>query len=79
MRLLHDAAQPRLALNAETPPAPRRRPATCLVEAAAELFAVMERGQRLDAHILREAMTQAFGGKDSEGAWTWKHAASRRP
>ena len=31
-------------------------------------------GKAIDARSLREAMTQAFGGTDGEGAWVWKDA-----
>ena len=45
-----------------------------LVAAARLLLADLERGQAIDAHALRAAMTTAFGGSDAEGAWTWKTA-----
>jgi hypothetical protein len=61
-------------------PAPR----ACLLEApdrAAPLFraaqlllAQIERGQRIDAPILRSAMEEACGGSDAGGAWDWKSA-----
>ncbi|HEY1244354.1 MAG TPA: strawberry notch family protein, partial [Hyphomicrobiaceae bacterium] len=61
-------------------PAPR----ACLPEApdrAAPLFcaarlllAPIERGQRIDAAMLRSAMEEACGGSDAGGAWDWKSA-----
>jgi predicted RNA methylase len=45
-----------------------------LIAAARLLFADLERGRAIDAHALRTAMTGAFGGSDSEGAWSWKTA-----
>jgi predicted RNA methylase len=48
---------------------------------AAAIFAVgqdllpnLERGERIDAAILREAMERAFAASDSSGAWNWKDA-----
>ena len=34
----------------------------------------LERGQRVDAAILRTAMEAAFGASDASGAWDWKTA-----
>ena len=61
-------------------PAPR----ACLREApdrAAPLFRAaqllvehIERGQRIDAAMLRSAMEEACGGSDAGGAWDWKCA-----
>lgn len=34
----------------------------------------LERGQRIDAGILRATMELAFHASDASGAWTWKHA-----
>ena len=65
MRLLHDAAQPQLALHADIPPPTRRRRAARFLEAAGALLAFLERGEARDARILRETMTQAFGGNDN--------------
>ena len=42
--------------------------------AAQSLLATLERGQRVDAPLLRAAMESAFGGSDAEGAWDWKMA-----
>ena len=48
---------------------------------AAAIFSVgqallphLERGERIDAAILREAMERAFAASDSSGAWSWKDA-----
>jgi predicted RNA methylase len=45
-----------------------------LVDAAHLLLPHLERGQRIDASILRAVMDSAFGGSDAEGAWDWKTA-----
>jgi len=34
----------------------------------------LERGERIDASVLREAMERAFAASDSSGAWNWKDA-----
>ena len=34
----------------------------------------LETGRSLDAAVLREAMIQAFGASDAQGAWIWKDA-----
>ena len=34
----------------------------------------LEAGRALDAPVLRQAMTGAFGASDSDGAWVWKDA-----
>ncbi len=45
-----------------------------LVSTASLLLPVIEKGQRIEAPILRHAMTEAFGASDNEGAWVWKDA-----
>ena len=40
--------------------------------AAHLLLPHLERGQRLDAALLRAVMETAFGGTDASGAWDWK-------
>jgi hypothetical protein len=45
-----------------------------LLAAATQLLPSLERGIPLDAHLLREAMTTAFGASDQRGAWVWKGA-----
>ena len=59
------------------PAAPRPRPHStpdALLAAARTLLPVLETGRTLDARTLREAMTDAFGASDAEGAWVWKDA-----
>jgi hypothetical protein len=48
--------------------------ATLIIAAATTLLPYIERGQLVDAAILRTAMQTAFGASDSTGAWTWKIA-----
>ena len=55
------------------PAAPEPEPAA-LLAAARTLLPVLEAGRALDARTLREAMTQAFGASDADGAWLWKDA-----
>jgi predicted RNA methylase len=45
-----------------------------LADAARFLLPHLERGQRIDANPLRNAMERAFGGSDAAGAWDWKMA-----
>ncbi|HWV51719.1 strawberry notch-like NTP hydrolase domain-containing protein [Pseudorhodoplanes sp.] len=49
-------------------------PASAIVEAARLLLPHLERGQRVDAAMLRAAMQTAFGASDADGAWDWKTA-----
>jgi len=58
------------------PAAPRSRPSAddALFTAATTLLPVLEAGRPLDAAILRDAMTRAFGASDARGAWVWKDA-----
>jgi hypothetical protein len=59
------------------PPLPFRNahtPGTRLFNAAATLLEVTERGQPLEARLIEQAMTDAFGASDAEGAWLWKDA-----
>jgi predicted RNA methylase len=48
--------------------------ASAVVRAARQLLADLERGRRIDATALRNAMEAAFGAADSSGAWNWKTA-----
>ena len=68
-----------------TPPVPQTAATACLpatettkadniLSAALHLLVSLERGQALDAHLLRAAMTAVFGGSDQDGAWVWKDA-----
>ncbi|QBE91357.1 methylase [Sphingomonas paucimobilis] len=43
-------------------------------QAALLLLPHLERGQRVDAAMLRGAMETAFGASDATGAWNWKTA-----
>jgi predicted RNA methylase len=45
-----------------------------IAAAAYLLLPDLERGRRIDAVVLREAMERAFGGSDAAGAWDWKTA-----
>ena len=45
---------------------------SALLAAARTLLPVLEAGRALDARVLREAMTSAFGASDADGAWLWK-------
>ena len=49
-------------------------PASAIAGAAGRLLPHLERGQRVDAGILRAAMEAAFGASDAAGAWDWKSA-----
>src|ERR1700677_2025334 len=49
-------------------------PASAVAGAAGRLLPHLERGQRVDAGILRAAMEAAFGASDATGAWDWKSA-----
>jgi predicted RNA methylase len=48
--------------------------ASAVVRAARQLFTDLERGRRIDAAVLRNAMEAAFGASDASGAWNWKTA-----
>ena len=45
-----------------------------LMTAARHLLAHLERGERINAAMLRATMESALGATDSEGAWDWKTA-----
>ncbi|TBR27363.1 MAG: hypothetical protein EPO10_18540, partial [Reyranella sp.] len=55
-------------------PVPHPDAAGAILAAAERLLPHLERGQRVDAAILRSAMEAAFGASDSAGAWDWKTA-----
>ncbi|NKK70051.1 methylase [Rhizobium leguminosarum bv. viciae] len=46
--------------------------AVALFRAAQTILSHLERGERIDAAILRLAMEDAFGASDASGAWNWK-------
>ncbi len=48
--------------------------ADAILAAAQSLLPRLERGERIDAEILRVAMEGAFGASDAAGAWGWKDA-----
>ena len=48
--------------------------ASALFAAASLMLPQLESGRLIDAHALRVAMEQVFGGSDAEGAWNWKQA-----
>jgi len=65
------AFQPKQAApNAPIPSAQDR--ARRLIAAAEDLLTVLCRGEALGAPVLRRAVTEAFGGSDAEGVWSWK-------
>jgi predicted RNA methylase len=49
-------------------------PAAAVRAAAVALLPHLERGQRVDTAILRDAMETAFGASDATGLWDWKTA-----
>jgi len=53
---------------------PSSSPAQNLFAAAKLLFPQFEAGKPIDAKILRAAMEDAFGARDTDGAWVWKDA-----
>ena len=54
---------------------PSLAPASAAIAQAARLLLPdLERGRRIDAGILRDAMESAFGASDAAGAWDWKTA-----
>jgi hypothetical protein len=55
-------------------PASDNAKAAKILTAASHLLPSLERGVSLDARMLREAMTDAFGASDQDGAWLWKDA-----
>lgn len=48
--------------------------APAILAAANLLLPHLERGQCVDATVLRAAMEKAFGASDASGAWDWKLA-----
>jgi len=62
----------RLAASASLAAAGRR--AEALHRAALALLPILERGERIETGLLREAMAAAFGGSDADGCWDWKSA-----
>ncbi|NTA50661.1 DEAD/DEAH box helicase family protein [Agrobacterium tumefaciens] len=60
-----------IILPAAAPVAPVAH-APAILAAASHLLGHLERGERVDAAMLRLAMETAFGGSDTIGAWDWK-------
>jgi hypothetical protein len=48
--------------------------AGAIARASHDLLLHLERGQRIDAPVLRAAMESAFGASDADGGWNWKMA-----
>ena len=48
--------------------------ASAVVKAARQLLTDLERGRRVNAAVLRNAMEAAFAVSDATGAWNWKTA-----
>jgi predicted RNA methylase len=65
-----------IAASQAAPLSPVSRPNTAgaIIAAALQLLPHLERGQRIDAAILRAAMEAAFCASDTSGAWDWKTA-----
>ncbi|EJU11179.1 putative methylase/helicase [Sphingomonas sp. LH128] len=61
-------------LSPVTLPATPVTRASPILAVALQLLDHLERGQRIDAAILRAAMEAAFGASDTSGAWDWKAA-----
>ena len=59
---------------AQPSPVHRSDVAGDIIAAAQLLLPHLERGQRVDAAILRTAMEAAFGASDASGAWDCKTA-----
>ncbi len=57
-----------------TDPVTQLTAAPAILAAANLILPPLERGQRVDAAILRGAMETAFGASDASGAWDWKLA-----
>ena len=62
---------PATATGKPAAPQSRSTPAA-LLTAARTLLPVLEAGRALDAATLRNAMTNAFGASDADGAWLCK-------
>jgi len=65
-----------IAADQAAQPSPVHRPdaPSAIIAAAQHLLPYLERGQRVDAAILRTAMEAAFGASDASGTWDWKTA-----
>ena len=63
-----------VAAQPATPTAGAVDPAAAIAKATQHLLPYLERGQRVDAIVLRASMETAFGAPDTSGAWDWKTA-----
>jgi predicted RNA methylase len=66
-----------VAADAAAPPSVASSSVTkagAIARAAHDLLQHLERGQRIDAPMLRTAMESAFGASDADGGWDWKTA-----
>ncbi|TIV02701.1 MAG: methylase, partial [Mesorhizobium sp.] len=70
MNVLLPTATANPVLSASTP----RNPAAAIHATALRLVPHLERGQRIEAAVLRSAMEASFGASDANGAWDWKMA-----
>ncbi len=61
-------------IAASLPPVVASGTASAIVAAAQLLLPHLERGQPINAAVLRGAMESAFGASDTAGAWDWKTA-----
>ena len=68
---LHDAA---LSAASLTPAPGFTARGAALLAAARTLLPALEAGRPIETAQLRDAMTDAFGGTDAQGAWDWKCA-----
>ena len=71
---MHGAFQRAATPAAPISPAPAIDTASAIIAVARQILPWLERGQRVDAAILRSAMESAFGASDASGAWDWKTA-----
>ena len=62
------------AIAAATVPLAKPDTSAAVFAAATLLLPHLERGERIDAPILRASMEAAFGASDAAGAWDWKQA-----
>lgn len=62
------------SVAASAPQASETEIATAVHTAAGLILPHLERGQRIDAAVLRGAMETAFEASDADGAWNWKTA-----
>lgn len=65
---------PSPAATAAALPALSTDRASPILQAGHDLLPFLERGQAIGAADLRTIMTEASGGSDAEGLWTWKDA-----